>query len=141
MKFDKTKGYKIVNGEFVERTPEEQAELTQRRAAWEVASNQGPTIKAAPIKMPKSMERFTRVTISQAERLLQLEPPAFVTIYLWLSFKSFEAHGLPFDWPTDTFAKSGIDRWAQRRALTKLVQAGLISIERAPPKPPKVTVL
>jgi len=84
---------------------------------------------------------FARVTVSQAERLLQLEPPAFVTIYLWLSFKNFEEHGLSFDWPTDTFAKSGIDRWAQRRALIKLAQVGLISVERVPSKPPKITVL
>jgi len=139
MKFEKGKSYKVVNGEFVERTSEEQAELERKRAIYLAASNS--TAKAAPTRLPRLKEMFARVTVSQAERLLQLEPPAFVTIYLWLSFKNFEEHGLSFDWPTDTFAKSGIDRWAQRRALIKLAQVGLISVERVPSKPPKITVL
>jgi hypothetical protein len=99
MGFDKSKRYKFVNGKFVERTPEEQAELERKRAAHLAASGQGPTVKAAQAKLPRSNERFIRVTLSQANRLLWLKPQAFVAIYLLLSLESFKAHGQPFIWP------------------------------------------
>jgi hypothetical protein len=142
MGFDKSKSYKFVNCKFEERTPEEQAELERKRAAHLAASGQGPTVKAAQAKLPRSNERFIRVTLSQANRLLWLKPQAFVATYLLLSLESFKAHGQPFTWPADTLTiKFGINRLAQWRAMAKLVQAGLISVEQAPPKPPKVTVL
>jgi hypothetical protein len=138
MKFDPSKSYKFVNGAFVERTPEEQVALEQKRAV-----HLGTTAKAACAKLPKLRETFIRITLSQANRLLQLKPPAFVTIYLLLSLEHFRKHGQPFAWPTDTLvAKFGIGQRTQQRVLVELVQAGLISVvEQGPPKPPLVTVL
>jgi hypothetical protein len=140
--FDKTKSYKFVNGKFVERTPEEQAELERKRAAHLAASGQGPSAKVVPARIPKSKETFIRVTLSQADRLLQLKLPTEVATYLLLSLERFHFRGQSFVWPAHTLAtKFGFDRWAQRRAMIKLVQAGLISIERVPSKPPRVTIL
>jgi hypothetical protein len=142
MGFDKTKSYKLKNGEFVERTPAEQAELARKRAAQLAAAGRplGATGKAGEV--PKSEERFIRVTLSQANRLLTLNPPAFVTIYLVLSLESFKAHGLPFTFPGEVLAdKYGFNRLARWRAVLQLEKAGLISVERVPPKPPKIRVL
>jgi hypothetical protein len=135
MKFDKTKSYKFQNGEFVERTPEEQAELERKRAAAQGA-------KTAPSKVPKSKETFIRITLSQANRLLKLNPPAFVTIYLVLSLEGLKAHGLSFTFPAKMLTdKFGFSRCTQWRAVVPLVKAGLIAVERVPPKPPKIRVL
>ena len=139
MGFDKTKSYKLKNGEFVERTPAEQAELERKRAAHLATAGQPPGTTG---KAPKSKESFIRVTLSQANRLLTLNPPAFVTIYLVLSRESFKAHGLPFTLPGEVLAdKFGFNRLAQWRAVLQLEKAGLISVERRPPKPPKIRVL
>jgi hypothetical protein len=135
MRFDKNKSYKFQNSEFVERTPEEQVELERKRAV-------APGAKTAPSKVPKSKETFLRITLSQADRLLTLNPPAFVTIYLVLSLEGFEAHGLSFTFPAKMLTdKFGFSRCTQWRAVLQLVKAGLIAVEPAPPKPPKIRVL
>jgi hypothetical protein len=136
MGFDQAKSYKLKNGVFVERTPEEQAELERKRAAHLAATG----VRAAA-KLPKSQERFIRVTLSQADRLRKLKPPAFVTVFLLLSAESFRAHGRPFILPVDTLDKWGFSRCTQWRAVIRLANAGLIQVERVPSKQPKITLL
>lgn len=141
MGFDKGKSYKLVDGKFVERTPEEQVAHERKQAAYYGATELSTT-KAAKAGMPKSKELFVRITMSQANRLLKLKPPAYVTIFLLLALESFKAHGQPFLWPADTLHKLGFGRWTQWQVMGKLVQAGLISARRvSPKKPPKVTIL
>jgi hypothetical protein len=139
MGFDKGKSYKLVDGKFVERTPEEQAALVQKRVTYYAAANQA---SSADGKMPRSKELFIRLTVSQADRLLRLNPPAFVTIFLLLALESFKAHGQPFPWPAATLRKWGFSRWIQWQVMGRLEEVGLISTKRvSPKKPPKVTVL
>jgi hypothetical protein len=141
MGFDKGKSYKLVNGKFVERTPEELVALEQKRATY-YSTAEPPTAEMAKARMPKSKELFIRITMSQADRLLKLNPPAYVTIFLLLSLESFKAHGQPFVWPTSILHKWGFGRWTQWQVMGRLAEAGLISIRRvSPKKPPRVTIL
>ena len=61
---DKTKSYKFMGGKFVERTAEEVARL-------ELAKQATKPSRLTP-RMPRSKERFVKLTLLQLEKLFGL---------------------------------------------------------------------
>jgi hypothetical protein len=118
----------------VERTAEELARLEQLRAKH---------VEREPTKwsMPRSKERFVKVTLSQAEKLLQLDPVCW-PLFIILSFENFRQRGQPFILPTRQLnTVKSLRPTNLRQALMQLETCGLISITRNRPKPPLIAVL
>jgi hypothetical protein len=64
-----------------------------------------------------------------------------VKIFIVLVYQAFKQWDKPFQMSTGDFAKHGFSRSTQKRALTQLEMAGLISVKRQPPASPIITVL
>ena len=129
---------KIVNGKFVERTAEEEAELQRLRDS---KAEQYANVGKPTSKKPKSKEAFAKITASQFEKLMRIESSASVKIFIVLAYQSFKHWDKPFQLSTDNLAKNGFSRTTQWRALTQLEKVGLISVERRHRGPPIITVL
>ena len=135
---DKTKSYKFVGGKFVERTAEELARLERLKAEQ---AKREPAKKTAWPRMPRAKERFVMLTVSQAEKLLQLEHVCW-PLFTILLFENFRQRGQPFILPTRQLnTVKGLRPTNLRQALMQLETCGLISITRNPPKPPLIAVL
>ena len=133
---DKTKSYKIVRGKFVERTAKELARL-ERLKAEQAARELTP----AKRRMPPAKGRFVITTVSQAERLFELEHVCW-PLFTILLFENFRHRGKPFTLPTDKLtAVKGLSRANLHRALVQLEARGLVSVLRNPPQPPLISVL
>ena len=99
-----------------------------------------PKTTSASKRMPRSQERFVRITASQAERLFELEPICW-PLFTILQFENFRHHGRAFVLPTDKLATiRGLSRSNLHRSLLRLEACSLISVRRNPPKPPQITV-
>jgi hypothetical protein len=132
--------FKVVNGQYIERTPEELAELARRRAAYYPKPNPPPHAKTAG-RMSRSKELFVRVTRSQAQRMrdAQAKGPHYDLFFVML-FENFQSKGQPFALPTEKLESRYPPRTLYRMVL-KLCQAGVISIERQHRKQPLVTII
>jgi hypothetical protein len=127
---------KIKNGKFVERTPEEQAELDRLKA--EYYANGGASKKP---KKTKITGAFAPVTDAQFEKLMPIKSCASVKLFIVLVYQAFKHWRKPFQMLPDNFAKNGFSRATQKRALVQLEVAGLILVERRHRGPPVITVL
>ena len=138
-----SKGFKIVNGKLVRRTKAEQAKVAQM---WDEYDKREAANKAAS-KIPRSTERFIKITVSQIIKLsdLKFEPTAFIFFVVML--EATRHWGKPFVLPAEMLRlhggadEKGINLRTQRFVLARLEKVGLISVQRQPPKPPIITIL
>jgi hypothetical protein len=129
--WDKTTSYRFVEGRLVARTAEEHTELQRRRA-----------LTAVPPRMPKSTERFVKITLRQLDKLYELKSQACTFIFMIMLYEDFRCRGGPFILPTARLAANGgYNPRTQRRATRQLQACGLIAVERRSRKPPQITVL
>jgi hypothetical protein len=128
---------KILNGKFVERTPEEEAELNRLKAKAEYYAN--ATLKFK--KRPKIGESFVALPWRYADKLNRAGVlTKTMGVFLILLDKKYQRQA-PFHLPTKDLDRLNIDRTAQARAITALEEAGLISVVRKHKHPPIITVL
>jgi hypothetical protein len=124
----KTTSYKFVGGKLVAHTAEEHAKLVELRNA---ASHNKPG------KAARSKESFIMITQAQQERLDALGLSPCMRLFMALLWEHFRHRGRAFPLLTGKV----LEPQAQRRALSRLEAGGLISVQRRPPKPPRITVL
>jgi hypothetical protein len=94
-----------------------------------------------PKRVPRSVEPYVKRTVSQTEKLLELDSMC-ERLFTLLHHESFRNRGAPFELPIErliTVKKLG--RQALRRRLLQLEAGGLLSITRRHRKPPLITIL
>jgi len=126
---------KIVNGKFVERTPEGQAELDRLKA------ERYANVDTSNSKPKRSKEAFAKITASQFEKLMHVKSSASVKMFVVLAYQSFKNWGKPFQLSTDNFTKNGFSPATQWRTLIQLEKVGLISVQRKHRNRPVITML
>ena len=135
--------FKIVNGKLVRRTKAERAAVAKM---WDEFDKKEAANKAKS-KIPRSSERFIKITVSQIIKLSDLKFNPITFIFFVVMLEATRHWGKPFIFPTEKIrlyggaGERGISLSAQYRALARLEKAGLISVQRQPPKPPVITVL
>ena len=93
---------------------------------------------AAPTRarVPKTEEKFVRITVSQAARLFDLEHVCW-PLFAILWFENLRHHGRAFVLPTEALTTiPGLSPANLRKNLDCLEACGLIAVQRQPPKPP-----
>jgi hypothetical protein len=131
---------KIVNGKFVERTPEEEVELQRLRdSKAEHYANVG---KANQLKKrPKIGESFVALPWRLADKLNNAGLLTRASgVFLILLDKKYRHQG-PFQLPVKDLDRLNIDRSAQTKAIATLEELGFISVVRKHKHPPTITVL
>jgi hypothetical protein len=142
MKFDNTKGYKIVNGEFVERAPEEQAEIEQKWISLEAASDQGPSAKAKRSKNPaKDFIGCPMWWFLSVLPIVKGEHQLAVALYVWKRKITCEKDGETFKLPNSELKRWGVSRWVKYDTLKRLADAGLIKISRSGKEALTITIM
>jgi len=134
---DKTTSYKFVGGKFVERTAEELARLERLKA------EQAERERTSSVKkwIPRSTDWFVKVTLTQADKLLQLDHVCW-PLFTILLFENFRQRGKRFSLPTSKLnTVKGLSPRNLHRALNQLETCGLISVTHRPPKLPLIAVL
>ena len=110
------------------RTAEEHARLVEQRK---------PASPIKPNRAARSKESFIMISQAQQERLNTLGLSPCMRLFMALLWEDFRHRG------SLSLLLTGkvLDPQAQRRALSRLEAAGLISVQRRPPKAPLITVL
>jgi hypothetical protein len=102
-----------------------------------------PGVKAPKFGLKAGRQKrgsFIQITTSQAAKLSG--ESVTVSAFFHLMFRSFWAYHKPFALPGDALEYAGINRFAQMRALHRLVKLELISIEhRGGRNPPVITII
>ncbi len=135
--------FKIVNGKLARRTAAECAKVAQ---LWDDFDRK-EMMRKAKSKIPRSTERFIKITISQIIKLVDLEFDPTTFIFFVVMVEATRHWGKPFVFPAEQLRlhgganERGISLSAQYRALARLEKVGLISVQRQPPKPPIITVV
>jgi hypothetical protein len=106
---------------------EELAEL--KRTAWKKKS-----------KSRSKSRSFIMVPVAWVERLGSCRSRAVYVLMLHLLRREFQEKGKPFPLGNDALGQGAASRFAKRRALLKLEEVGLISVERRPRKSPMILV-
>jgi hypothetical protein len=135
------KSFKIVNGKLVRRTETERAAAAK---LWDEFDKKEAAGKAKS-RIPRSTERFIKVTVSQIIKLADMgfNPTAFIFFVVML--EATRHWGKPFAFPVEKIrlyggsGERGISLRAQYRVLAQLEKVGLVSVRRQPPKPPVIT--
>ena len=138
-----SKSFKIVNGKLVRRTEAERAKVAKM---WDEFDKKTAADKAKS-RIPRSTERYVKITVSQLVKLSDLKVDQTTFIFFVMMFEATRHWGKPFIFPAEALRKHGgsdergISLRTQRWVLTRLEKIGLISVQRQPPKPPVITVL
>jgi hypothetical protein len=138
-----SKSFKMVNGKLVRRTEAERAAVAEM---WNEFDKNEAANKVKS-RIPRSTERFIKITVSQIVKLsdLRFEPTSFIFFVVML--EATRHWGKPFVFPTEQIrlyggaGEKGISLRTQRWVLARLEKVGLISVQHQPPKPPTITVL
>jgi hypothetical protein len=131
-----------VNGKLVPRTAAERAAAAKM---WD-EFDKDEAARKTKARIPRSTERFIKVTVSQIIRLADMgfDPTTF--IYFVVKLEATRHWGKPFIFPVEQLRLHGetngrgISLSTQYRALARLEKIGLISVQRHPPNPPVITV-
>jgi len=103
-------------------------------------SKNKPSRVTPAARVPRSKERFAKITESIAEKLLGLEHVCW-PLFTILGVESIRHHGRPFVLPINALGTvRGLSRRNLHRALIQLETCGLISVQRRAPKPPIIVV-
>jgi hypothetical protein len=138
-----SKSFKIVGGKLVRRTKAESAKVAKMWAEFDKKE----AANKAKSRIPRSTERYIKITASQLVKLsdIKFDPTAF--IFFVIMYEANRNWGKPFIFPAEKLQKhggadeQGICLRTQREVLARLEKAGLISVQRQPPKQPVITVL
>ena len=115
-------GYKIRGGRPVRRTEQEQAAVDRLKAERGIREASKPAYNRG--------ELFARLPL-RVLRIMMGVPHVASIFYCHLYIESFRRGHKPFLLRVDKLeAESGVNRWAQARALRDLEEAGLITVER-----------
>ena len=97
--------------------------------------------KKAAVRMPKSNERFARLTEPIMEKLLGLNHVCWPLFsILWV--EGLRHHGRAFVLPVDALTTiKGLSRVNLYRNLHRLEVCNLISVQRRAPKPPIIQIV
>ena len=121
-----------------EMSPEELREATTiseeelERAKWVALKKKD--------KSGSKSRPFIMVPMAWLERLRSCRSRAVYMLTLHLLHREFQEKGKPFPLGNDALAEGGVSRFAKRRALLKLEELGLISVERRSRKSPRIFV-
>jgi hypothetical protein len=95
----------------------------------------------AATKRGRRKREFAQITREQIERFAPAKSAATLKVFLFLLLIDWKAPGKPILLANGGIKQLGVTRYAKYRAMSELVEWGLIKIRKHPSKSPEVLIL
>jgi hypothetical protein len=92
-------------------------------------------------KQRREREHFVKVPLEWARRICSAAGEGALYLAIWLRYRSWKTGSNTVKLTRDPLEALGLSRWTQGRALRKLEEAGVVTVQRQHGRAPVVSLL